>query len=164
MAFSRRRGRPKKVSEGIDKGTAELRAKRNQNITTEPLDLCLNRGLITTEQHNAGIRFRWLYTLKFGAPTISSYSPDDTGGHSCKYEDTSWIARKQAEYNLIIQTIEKNKTRKTVMDICIFSLMPDFLNNKLAYLSGRNISSEKELNLLINGLDSINNLRKKNIK
>lgn len=159
MAFSRRRGRPKKPYEGADKGTAELREKRSQNLTIEPLDLCLNRGLITEQQHNAGIRLRWLYTLKFGAPTISSYCIDDIGGHSCKYEDSSWTARRQSEYSLIIQALKENGSRKTVMDICVFSLMPTFLASNIHGLNN-NLYSIKELNLLTYGLDAIISSRK----
>jgi len=159
MAFSRRRGRPKRSNtQGKDIGTKELIEKRKLNLTVEPLDLCFPRGLINEQQHNAGIRLRWLYTLKFGAPTISSYSPDNIGGNSCKYEDSGWLHRRQNEYNIIIENLERKKARKTVVDICVFSRMPEFLYKVPVKLRKDSLSNYKQLDLLISGLDEINKL------
>ena len=156
MAFSKRRGRPKKINHNsYDKGTIELIEKRKSNLTTEPLDLCFQRGLINEQQHNAGMRLRWLYTLKFGAPTISAYSPDNLGGHSCKYEDNGWMKRRQNEYHLIIELLERNKARKIVMDICVFNRMPSFLYKVPKNFRCNNLATYKELQLLIFGLDEI---------
>ena len=129
--------------------------KRKANITTEPLDLCFQRGLINEQQHNAGIRLRWLYTLKFGAPTISSYSPDNVGGHSCKYEDNGWMWHRQLEYKLMIERLEKSKARKIVVDICIFSRMPQFLYKIPDNLKMTNLVTLKDLKLFQDGLDEI---------
>jgi len=54
--FSRRRGRPRQNIQENDKGTFELRQKRNLGITIEAIDLCLKKSLITQEQHNAAMR------------------------------------------------------------------------------------------------------------
>ena len=161
MAFSRRRGRPKKTYEiGKDKGTSELQTKRMHNLTIEPLDLCFSKGLINEQQQNAGIRLRWLYTLKFGAPTISSYIPDDAGGHSCKYEDNNWMAKRQTEYNNILHLLDKAKSRQIVMDVCIFSRLPAFLYEKIS-IHKPHQQHYKELTLLVSSLDSIDKLLKK---
>lgn len=161
MAFSKRRGRPRKTYEtGKDKGTLELQAKRMQNQTIEPLDLCLSKGIITEQQHNAGIRLRWLYTLKFGAPTISAYLPDESGGHSCKSEDSNWIAKRQNEYNKIIELLDKTKSRKLVMDICVFNNPPAFLYEKPEQLNKYSLTNHKHLMLFVTGLDMINALNK----
>jgi hypothetical protein len=159
MTFSRRRGRPKSIAlKNNDKGTKELIEKRKFNLTTEPLDLCFWRGLINEQQHNAGIRMRWLYTLKFGAPTISSYSPDNLGGHSCKYEDSGWLQRRQSEYSLIIEQLNRHKARKIIIDICVFSRMPEFLYKAPANFHKHSLSIYKELELLIIGLDEIDKI------
>lgn len=160
MSFSRRRGRPKKITEKNDKGTNELIAKRKANITTEPLDLCAVRGLITSEQHNAGIRLRWLYTLKLGSPGISAYSLDNLGGLSCKHEDIIWLKRRQTEYQSIISELERNKARRVVMDVCIFNRMPNFLYKIPTKINVHNLGNYKELQLFITGLDCIVNMLK----
>lgn len=156
MGFSKTRGRPKRnFTPGKDKGTAELRAKRQANITTEPLDLCALRGLINEEQQNAGIRLRWLYTLKLGAPSIKAYSADNLSGRSCKYEDEYWLQQRQLEYKLIIDELEKTKARKIVMDICIFNRMPDFLYKIPTKVNLYNLQNYRDLELFVSGLNYI---------
>ena len=162
MSFSRQRGRPKRTTPiGKDKGTAELQFKRALNLTMEPLDLCFSKGLITDEQRNAGSRFRWLYTLKFGAPTVSAYDPGHPGGKACKHEDSKWLANRHAEYNHIIQELERNKCRKITTDTCILEQMPSFLTSPAIRLKRTKTTAYKELNRLIYGLDLISGFFKK---
>ncbi len=66
----RKRGRPKNTGTNIDKGTIELQRKRKDNLTIESLDLCLQKNIITPIEHMSGIKLRWIYTLRFGVPTI----------------------------------------------------------------------------------------------
>ena len=87
LHFPRRRGRPKSVHHGIDRGTPELAQKRLRGETTETLDLCLERGLITPQQHWCGIHLRWLYTLRYGAPGVRSIDPTHTKGIEIKTDD-----------------------------------------------------------------------------
>jgi hypothetical protein len=42
----KKRGRPKNITPVVNKGTPELQAKRQMNLTTEPLDMCLKRILL----------------------------------------------------------------------------------------------------------------------
>jgi hypothetical protein len=159
MAFPRRRGRPKRTNPtSIDKGTIELMEKRKAGITSEPLDLCWSRGLINELQHASGIRLRWLYTLRFGAPTLSAYSPDRLGGHSCKYEDGEWLRKRQNEYRVIIEHLEKKRLREIVVDVCVFSRMPEFLYKSPGKLGSNQLNLYKDLNSLICGLDEIDRL------
>lgn len=148
MKFSTRRGRPRKEKQGKDLGTIELQNKRKTGLTSEPLDLCLARGLITEVQHSAGLRLRWLYTLRLGAPNISAYSPEK-GGKLCKYEDSGWLARKQLEYKKMLAALDKTGARRIVANVCIMGHMPLFLISTHSYIN--------ELKLLQEGLDSISN-------
>ena len=70
----RRRGRPAQPRVEVDKGTPELRRHRQQHATVEPLDRLLQQGLLTVPQHQCALRLRWLYTLRYGAPTLQSLS------------------------------------------------------------------------------------------
>jgi hypothetical protein len=162
MSFSRRRGRPKKIiTDAKDKGTIELQSKREYNVTTEPLDLCFSKGLINIEQHNAGVRLRWLHTLKLGAPSVSAYAIGELGGRVCKYEDSVWLANRQEDYNSILKELSKGGSRKIVVDVCIYGIMPKFLFSAPRNLKHLNLSMYNDLNLLINGLDSIASLHNK---
>ena len=98
LSFSKKRGRPRVEKEKNDYGTLELRNKRLLELTTEPLDLCFKKQLITIEEHEAGIRLRWLYTLKFGSPDISAYSFEPAGS-SCFRNDDSAPAETKKRVN-----------------------------------------------------------------
>ena len=78
-AFSAtRRGRPKAVRTLSDLGTPELQAVRRVRVAggdpalaENPLSALLARGLITTEQHQAGCRYEALYRRAVARKEIS---------------------------------------------------------------------------------------------
>jgi hypothetical protein len=127
MGFSRKRGRPALQKSQDDKGTNELQRKKSLGITAEPLDLCLKKGLICDEEHNAGIRLRWLYTLRFGAPDISAYSLDRRGKSCVQSDNDEWLHPRQLEYNNALTTLDKIGAKTIVMNICVFNQRPAFL-------------------------------------
>lgn len=124
MGFTAKRGRPKTRHVGRipDLGTQQLQAKRRQNITIEPLDLLVQKSLISEEQHWAGIHLRWLYTLKMGAPNISASNLDELYGRELRMEDEGWREDREAEYNLAVETLQISKTFKEVMDMAVFGV------------------------------------------
>lgn len=87
LSFPRRRGRPRTAHKGRDLDTPELAQKRRTGETTETLDLCLERGIITHRQHWSGIHLRWLYTLRYGAPGIRAVDPAHVRGLDLKLDD-----------------------------------------------------------------------------
>ena len=123
------RGRPRllKVNKK-DFGTSELMVKRLMDMTTEPLDLCLKKGFIDFQQHAYGMRFRWLYTLKFGLPSAKAYDPSRLSGREIdKYTDAVWLQNKQREYAEMVSQLKIIGALKVVSDICIYNIMPNFL-------------------------------------
>jgi hypothetical protein len=151
-----KRGRPKTKLYEKDFGTPELQAKRNNQQTSEALDLCLEKRLISSEQHSAGIRLRWLYTLIFGPPVISGYDPSDLGGKfQSKYNDDNWLKSKKVEYIEAIEGLKSSLTINIVMNTCIFNQYPKFLiNNSIQ------IDAYKDLSKLQLGLDIIDSVFK----
>lgn len=142
----RGRGRPKVLKLKKDFGTPELVKKRLMDITTEPLDLCLKQEIIDKEQHAYGIRFRWLYTLKFGLPSAKAYDPARSFGREIdKYTDQAWLQKRQKEYTDIVTRLEIIDALKVVKDVCIYNVMPIFLIEP-------NLDSLKELYKLQEGL------------
>ncbi len=127
MGFSRKRGRPALQKIQDDKGTNELQRKKSLGITTEPLDLCLKKGLICDEEHNAGIRLRWLYTLRFGAPDINAYSFEHRGKSCVQSDNDEWMHSRQLEYNNALTTLDRIGAKTIVMNICVFNQRPAFL-------------------------------------
>jgi len=128
MGFSSKRGRPKLVREKSDKGTKEFQKKKARGVTSEPLDLCLKKGFITPDQHWAGLHLRWLYTLHFGVPTVSSVDLDVRGRSSSvdKYDD-EWRAKRELEYGRAVFSLSKTRLKNVVMDLCVYNKFPKFL-------------------------------------
>lgn len=162
MKFTRRRGRPKKLLKtGRDRGTLELQAKRRLNLTTEPLDLCLIKGLINSDQYSSGLYFRWLYTLKFGNPTIRSYLPDICDSYTSKKREQAWLAEQQEQYRTIIKELRKENCFRDTFNICIMSHLSDFLIQSVTSNNRNAFKSYNEFKLFISGLDIISEFRRR---
>ncbi len=127
MGFSRKRGRPSLNKEKNDTGTKELREKVARNFTIEPLDLCLKKNLINDDEHKAGIRLRWLYTLRFGSPGISAYHPENQGPSCFRSDEESWLSARHNEYANMLSALEKIDSKRVVMNICVFNQRAAFL-------------------------------------
>lgn len=131
LSFSNRRGRPKTNRPVVDTGTPETVMKRLLGVTTEALDLCLERGIITPEQHWCGIHLRWLYTLRHGVPDIRATDLSNIGGCEYKpieYDDPLWRAEREKEYNNAINLLAKTGHAILLINLCIYNERPKFLN------------------------------------
>lgn len=129
MSFSTRRGRPAKPKLTRDNGTPELQAKRTLGLTIEAIDLCLERRLISREQHWAGLHYRWLYTVRYGAPSLSSHWWQLSGeGHAgTRTDNGNWRAAREQEYGEARNLLMHHKTYEPVMQIAVYNDMPCFL-------------------------------------
>lgn len=136
MGFSRKRGRPKLNLQKTDYGSPELRLKRQNDMTMEALDLCLKKGLIDENEHQAGLRLRWLYKIKFGSPNIKAYSINIYGGYEKPEDDPLWVKKRSDEYITALDELKKYQSKKIVMNIAIFNLRESFLlDNQANYHS-----------------------------
>jgi hypothetical protein len=121
-----RRGRPRLHRPSSDTGTPELVYKRACGVTTESLDLCLERELITSEQHWCGIHLRWLYTLRYGAPGVRAIDPTHLGGVDIPKDDPTWRALREAEYHHAILTLG-SRLAACVIGVVVYNERPAFL-------------------------------------
>jgi len=128
LPFPRKRGRPKILRPKLDYGTPELRLRRMRGDTAETLDLCLERGLITEQQHWCGIHLRWLYTLRHGAPGVRAIDPTHLGGIEIKNDDPEWRKLREQEYHEAITKLGKHM--KLLMNICVYNERPGYLREK----------------------------------
>lgn len=129
MKYRVKRGRPRQIHPKKDLGTPELAAKRQAGLTIEPLDLCLQRGIISIDEHEAGIHFRWLYTVIFGVPNPSISNPGYLGGKSLREDNPAWLRDREYEYASAKTTLQRLKATPMVPNVCIFSRYPVFLIN-----------------------------------
>lgn len=136
-AAIRKRGRPKINKPMYDSGTAELILKRLSGETTEALDLCLNRELISKKQHWCGVHLRWLYTLRFGAPGVRAVDTAHLGGTELKLHDTAWVSAREEEYQTALAHLSRSGHTSLVMNICIFNERPIFLKKPASLLTSK---------------------------
>lgn len=159
MGFSQKRGRPRLNKDKKDLGTIELRNKKIYDITTEALDLCLKKSIITQEQHEAAMRLRWLYTLRFGAPDISAYNPENIGKSCFRQDNELWLSARHYEYKLALKELDRTRTKKIVMNICIFNIRPAFLNHKQTKIDIKIAkTNHDQLTKLCEGLELLSDL------
>ena len=151
MKYRSRRGRPKMQHEKRDQGTPELRAKRKTGMTSEPLDICLKRGIFTENEHWAGVHLRWLYTVCLGSPGISALDMSYIGGRNLQEYDESWLKSREEEYAQAIALLRKMLCKSLVMNLCVFNHHPRFLyrysdlEGKPCPIKGRSSSYSKAL-------------------
>lgn len=142
-AMRRGRGRPKTPREEKDFGTPELQAKRHEAETMEALDLCLEKALITPEQHWCGIHLRWLYTLRYGAPGLRALDPTHVDGMELECDDPEWRVRREAEYHEALGKITAQGCAATLMNLCVHNERPGFLRNARRNIIRNSIELEK---------------------
>ncbi len=135
-----RRGRPKTKPANSN----QLLIRKRMLSIIEPLDLCLVHQMISPEAHKAGLHLRWLYTLRFGAPSISSTDLTLEAGTSTKVRNTHWQSEKEREYRAAVQLLDKIRARGVVFNVCIYNKLPRILKDKSLHQSIREFETLKE--------------------
>lgn len=123
-----RRGRPRSAPKGTDTGTPELLRKRQLGQTTESLDLCLERQLITQRQHWCGMHLRWLFTLRHGTPGLRAYDPALASSPYSRTEDNSWRQEREQEFREALVALSQCGSIAIVVNISVYNERPAFLN------------------------------------
>lgn len=131
MAFSSKRGRPRKPPAAPDLGTPELRFKHAHGFTTEPVDVCLAKQLITDAQHRCALHLRWLHTLRYGAESLTCRYTRETETGTAPPNDPNWRALREAEYRDAVQLLEWHRCHRPVAALAIYNHRPPFLNDHL---------------------------------
>lgn len=161
MAFTTRRGRPRAPALLSDPGTPELRLKHALGLTAEPIDLCLSRGLVTNEQHWCALHLRWLYTLRYGAPSLTTRYTDHAGQNAGPEETLHWRAIREEEYHCAITLLKHKRRYEPVMRLCVFNELPSFLNHSLRERAASDTALADQLlrshHSVIDGLDILVN-------
>jgi len=158
MGFTSKRGRPKgqgaaKGREEKDLGTAELQAKRAKGLTREPIDICKDKEIISPEQYSSALHFRWLYTLRFGAPGVSAINLDAYYGREIGTNDEAWQAEREKEYAMAVEKLRQAGALKIVMNITVFNHMPRFLKQVALFSESQARQNTLELTKFRDGLD-----------
>ncbi len=142
MTFRSRRGRPKKALPGKDYGTPELQLKRRLGVTAEILDVLLRQGAINGAEHRAGLHFRWLYTLKYGAcgPHVADIRGD--GPATPRQDPPGWRSAREEEYNNAALLLTRHNSFSDVLAACVCEEPPPTPTALLRVQNGLNLLSE----------------------
>ncbi|MCP5362190.1 MAG: hypothetical protein H6908_06130 [Hyphomicrobiales bacterium] len=126
MVRRKRRGRPPSGHARHDVGTPELQRKRQAGLTTEPIDLCLQRELITPEQHAAALHLRWLFSLCYGVPSVRAVVWEEGEG-TRKTRSVAWLERRAGEYAEALRILRHFGADRLVLQVCVYQQWPPFL-------------------------------------
>ncbi len=162
MAFTTVRGRPPRPRlNDNDAGTPELQFKRALGVTREPIDLCLERNLITTDHHWCSLHLRWLYTLRYGAPVITTRYADKDITCASQEDKTEWRALREKEYHAAVSELQRARRYEPVMRVCVFNETPSFLSATLVQRAWTQPTLANELerchHVFLQGLDILVN-------
>lgn len=132
MAFSTRRGRPRRIQQDTrDLGTAELRRNHALGTTTEPIDLCVQKKLITPAQHWCGLHLRWLYTIRYGAPSLTTHYILEATSSGPAQDCDAWRIQREQEYRQAVDLLHRYRRYEPVMRVSVYNELPAFLNPAL---------------------------------
>lgn len=108
-------------------GRFNKRHRKRSFNSSDPLDYCYEKGLISYEEHKAGIEFRKLHITKFGIKTITSNFP--LQGYRCgKTLSDSEIMYRHSKYEKICRHLRKQKLLRVMLDICVYTVTPAFIS------------------------------------
>ena len=134
-SFMRGRGRPKEHRPALDNGTPELANKRASGLTYEALDDLLRREIITEPQHWCGMHLRWLFTLQFGAPTVSAVDPERLHGRSTREDNPRWRKARERELREVLAMLAEAGLDRIMLRICVYHEAPHCLRPPRGALS-----------------------------
>jgi len=161
ISFSRRRGRPKSNRPLHDTGTPETVMKRLLGVTSEALDLCLQRGIISERQHWCGIHLRWLYTLRHGVPSAKTINLLHESGDEVKNDDPLWRDEREKEYNSAINLLTKSGHSLMLLNLCVYNERPKFLDLPQSEIHKNFETIADSIARLRDGLDILSELWKR---
>ena len=149
--IKKKKGRPRKYSQGIDKGTPEQQLKKlqlvlggNTNNSTTPLDVALERSIINAEQHWAGVSYQKLHKKIFGTPYPESNTGkilDPIQGRSLISNDSKADLKNWRLFKEVDNTLkEHGKIPYGIFkDQIIYHLFPDYMYRDEIKVSDNNL-------------------------
>ena len=156
------RGRPRQTDRptGVDCGTPELVLKRAMGLTAEAVDLCLERCILTPEQHWCALHFRWLYAVRYGVPGVTALDISRGHGRECYAEENDhWRLCRERDYHRGLKRLTRERATDVITRFCVYNDPPRALNRTLlerAYTDAKlRAAIEQELFLIRSGLDAL---------
>lgn len=151
---TQRRGRPRSARPERDLGTPELQLKRKSHLTSEIIDIYLEKRIISQKQHWCCIHLRWLYTLKYGSPNVKAVDPAYPGGVDIATDDPEWRSLREEELRIALEMLKKVGFDQLILDMAVYNIPLGLENTK------KNNNMEKYMlyNNLHDALEILTNL------
>jgi hypothetical protein len=131
-----------------------------------PIDILLNKGLITALQHKTALNLRFLYHLRFG-----NLLKVKTMNFSCannNHYPIEFLEEKSALYKKIVASFTNQKILNLIFNIAVFDMFPRSLLKSAASISANSFSNAMlntlELDDFRSGLDDISKILAKQLK
>ena len=112
----------------VDKGTTELQEKRKAGLTAELVDMMYQQQLLTDREHATLLRFRWLYTIKFGVPRYASVKLGFDDQTRLSMDEPGWVEAREKDYSIMANQLEKYGLKRLVLGMCVFNQLPHFID------------------------------------
>src|SRR5690606_7255651 len=106
-------------------------------ITAEPVDFCLQRGILSDAQHKAGRRLAWLYRLLYGKPWVTAIAIDDSDFGKKPEDSEAWLTKRQQEWHAALHALTQHQLQHSVLDICVYQQMPNYFYGEIPTRTGR---------------------------
>ena len=105
--------------------------KHALGLTAEPIDRCLERGHITQAQHWCGLHLRWLYTVRYGAPVVTTRYRQAEDMPPRADDNPDWRRERELEYAEARAILKEREFYEPVMRLCVYNESPVFLSESL---------------------------------
>ncbi len=130
-----------------------------------PIDILLNKCLITPTQHKTALNLRFLYHLRFGDLKIKTmrFAYANNNHYTAEF-----LAEKSALYKKIVASFTNQKILNLIFNIAVFDIFPRSLLKSATSISANSFSNAilniYELDDLRSGLDDIAKILAKQVK
>lgn len=124
----------KRVSNSTRNNSAlQAREKRARDrYLQEPLDVCLDKSLLSEAGYRCCLHFRWLHSLLFGLARCKSNDFNQIRGRNCQIlHEEAWYERKEREYRRAVEYLN-NKNRRiapAILEIALYKRCPSIIKD-----------------------------------
>lgn len=124
-----KRGRPRKNTEAVDRGTPELQSRRGMDQRASyPLGILFLAGDISEEQHQAGCWYAWLYGFVCGRTSPAAIDWNAQPGGNRDSWETGLTAKLEGYFKLAGGALAKDRRAKDAVDnLVVYSRHPRWM-------------------------------------
>lgn len=149
VGIFKKRGRPKINRVAADIARLELQRQKLLNREKDPLDVLLEKAIITETQYYLVIKLRRVFNAQYGYLRVRAYNPVTVRGKIIpKEKDEALEAAQEAEYNFVMRKLAAHGYLNIISKVCIYGEMPQFLSHQAQKSMQKNMIDQENLDFL----------------